>query len=68
MQPQQLIMNIISVAVLVCLLCTLMFATKAFKAKKDTQERKQHSTRAWLFFAGYIVLNAVRIMLENGVL
>ena len=62
------IIQALSIAVLLALAMAMLFTTKAIKEKKDANVKKQHSTKAWICFGVYIVLNVVRYVLEKGVL
>lgn len=65
---REFVFNFLSVAVLVSLLGTLMFATGALKAKKDPAEKKKQGGRALVFLGLYAVFNILRLLMENGVL
>ena len=58
---------LLALAVLVTLVATLMYVTKAIKAKEDKNEKNACINKAALFFLGYLVFNAVRMYLESGV-
>ena len=57
---------LLALAVLVTLVATLLYITKAIKAKEDKKEKNAHITKAALFFLGYLVCNAIRLYVENG--
>lgn len=57
----------LALAVLSSLLATLMYITKAVKAKEDKAERNFYLKKAALFFLGYLVLNTLRLYVESGV-
>ena len=58
---------LLALAVLVTLVATLMYVTKAIKAKGDKAEKTVYTKKASLFFLGYLALNALRMYLESGV-
>lgn len=57
---------LLALAVLSTLLATLMYITKAVKAKEDKAEKSICIKKAALFFLGYLVLNALRLYVESG--
>ena len=57
---------LLALAVLVTLVATLMYVTKAIKAKEDKNEKNACIKKAALSFLGYLVFNAVRMYLESG--
>ncbi len=57
---------LLALAVLVTLMATLLYVTKAIKAKGDKAEKTACVKKASLFFLGYLVLNALRMYLESG--
>lgn len=62
-----IILDILSVLVIICMLGTMLFATKALRARKaqKDEEKKQDLVRAGIFFAAYGLLNILRLMMEN---
>jgi hypothetical protein len=57
---------LLALAVLVTLVATLMYVTKAIKAKEDKDEKNACIKKAALFFLGYLMFNAVRLYVESG--
>ena len=57
---------LLALAVLITLMATLLYATKAIKEKEDKAERNAHIKRAALFLMGYLLLNAIRLYVESG--
>ena len=57
---------LLALAVLVTLVATLMYVTKAIKAKEDKDEKNACIKKAALFFLGYLVFNAIRLYVESG--
>ena len=62
------IVTIISGLVIICLLGTMLYATKAIKAQraKNMEERQRNLTRAGIFFVGYLLLNVIRLLAVNN--
>ena len=64
----EILLNVLSVAVLVTLLGAMMFLTGMLKAKNDPQQKKKHTRRALIFLVLYAIFNVLRLMLEKGML
>ena len=62
------IITIISGLVIICLLGTMLHATRAMKAQraKNMEERQRNLTRAGIFFAAYLLLNVIRLIAANN--
>ena len=61
-----LLQYLVTLAVLVTLVATLMYVTKAIKAKDDKDEKNACVKKASLFFLAYLAFNAVRLYIESG--
>ncbi len=61
-----ILIDILSVLVIICMIGAMVFATKALRARKNQkdEEKKQNLKMAGIFFAGYGLLNVIRLMVE----
>ncbi len=64
-----MLLKLISAMVIVCLLGTMLYATKALKARKsgNPEDKKKNLTLAGCCFAAYCVCNIVRWIVESKV-
>lgn len=62
------ITSLLAVATTVLLLVTLFFATKALKEKDDRNAKKENLRNAGIFFVVYVLLNVLRLAVENNLL
>ena len=60
-----IIVNILSLVVIVALVVTLIFVTKAFKAKNDAAEKRKNMLLAGISVVVYLILNALRLLAEG---
>lgn len=56
----------LSGAVVIALIATMLFVTKAIKAKQNLQERNQQLFKAGIAFVVYLVLNLARVYCEGN--
>ena len=63
------VLKLISAVVIICLLGTMLYATKALKAGKsnNAEEKKKNLTLAGCCLAAYFVFNVIRWIVENKV-
>ena len=61
------IVDVLSVLVVICMLGAMLFATKALRARKaqSEEEKKQNLVMAGYFFAGYALMNVLRLLAEG---
>lgn len=61
-----IILDVLSVLVIICMIGAMLYATKALRARKAKQdgEKKQNLIMAGVFFAGYGLLNVIRLLVE----
>ena len=56
--------DLLALAVLVALVITLLFATKAIKSRDNKVQQKIHLRKAGVFLMLYLVLNLLRLCVE----
>ena len=67
-----ILLNVLSVLVIICLIGALLYFTKAMKAEKEKKAGKTHEEKnqnlrmAGIFCAAYLLLNLLRLYLENN--
>lgn len=61
-----LLRYILALAILITLVATLLYVTKAIKAKDNKSEKADYCKKAGLFFVVYAVLNLLRLYLERA--
>ena len=61
------IVAIISVLVIICLMGTMLYVTRAIKAQRSNkqEEKRKNMTKAAIFVAFYLVLNVIRLIAIN---
>lgn len=61
-----IVLDVLSVLVIICMIGAMLYATKALKAGKNLkhEEKKQNLIMAGVFFAGYGLLNMIRLLVE----
>ena len=62
-----ILITVLSFAVLAALVVTLLFVTKAFKAKGDEKAKRQNLIYAGITFFIYLALNALRLYAEGQI-
>lgn len=63
----ELLLQILSVVVIICLIGAMLYATRAIKNKNDENLKKDHLRKAGLCFIAYAVLNVLRLLLEGNI-
>lgn len=54
--------------VIIALIATMLFVTKAMKAKNEATLKKENLSKAGIAFIAYLVLNAIRLYAEGQLL
>lgn len=60
-----ILVYLLDALVLVALVVTLLFVTKAFKAKTDPAVKKENMAKAGITLVAYAALNMLRLYLEG---